>query len=398
MVSLASLLGRQPVSRAKRSVKAKRATDIFVSPDGSDSNAGTLDAPLASIQVAVDQAEAGDTIYLREGTYTPTENIQITKSGKSSAPYTISNYEGETVLIDGEELPYTPGELDSSIPSSDRGIFHIEADYWVFTGFEIAHGPYAIYADNSNNNVYSNLIVRDNYETGLQIQGESSNNLVENVDSYGNHDPRKNGESADGIGIKEGSGTGNVVRGTRLWNNVDDGLDLWEFKSPVTIEETYSWGNGYNRWDFEPFEGDGNGFKLGGGGDAREKGPAAHVVTNCIAFSNSAGGFVDNSQPGDMKLTRNTAWNNEGTGVQFDEAGYTVTLTGNLAVSNGDDTTLGSEVDSSSNSWDSGSWSNSSFMSLDSSVLTSARAANGSIVASTFLLPSSGTAIGAYYV
>ena len=39
-------------------------------------------------------------------------------------------------------------------------------------------------------------------------------------------DPRKNGESADGLAIKEGSGTGNIVRGARLWNNVDDGLDF----------------------------------------------------------------------------------------------------------------------------------------------------------------------------
>ena len=45
--------------------------------------------------------------------------------------------------------------------------------------------------------------------------------------SYGNHDPRKNGESADGLGVKEGSGEGNVIRSTRLWNNVDDGLDFW---------------------------------------------------------------------------------------------------------------------------------------------------------------------------
>ena len=113
-----------------------------------------------------------------------------------------------------------------------------------------------------------------------------------------------------------------------------------EFKSAVIIENTYSWGNGFNRWNFEDFEGDGNGFKLGGG-DASDKGPAAHVITNCIAFSNAAGGFVDNSQPGDMTLTRNTAWNNTRAGVQFDEPGYTVTLTGNIAVSNGDDTTLG---------------------------------------------------------
>lgn len=68
-----------------------------------------------------------------------------------------------------------------------------------------------------------------------------------------------------------------MLRGARLWNNVDDGLDLWyaysalsflscatdqgdldqankhrEFKSGVTIEDTISWGNGYNRSDMRP--------------------------------------------------------------------------------------------------------------------------------------------------
>lgn len=47
------------------------------------------------------------------------------------------------------------------------------------------------------------------------------------LDSYRNRDPRKNGESADGFAVKEGSGTGNVLRGARLWDNVDDGLDFW---------------------------------------------------------------------------------------------------------------------------------------------------------------------------
>jgi hypothetical protein len=62
---------------------------------------------------------------------------------------------------------------------------------------------------------------------GFQLEGASSNNTVLYLDSYMNRDPRKNGESADGFACKEGSGTGNVLRGARLWNNVDDGLDLW---------------------------------------------------------------------------------------------------------------------------------------------------------------------------
>jgi hypothetical protein len=61
------------------------------------------------------------------------------------------------------------------------------------------------------------------------------NNTVIYLDSYLNRDPRKNGESADGFACKEGSGEGNVLRNSRLWNNVDDGLDLYMFGSPVTV-------------------------------------------------------------------------------------------------------------------------------------------------------------------
>ena len=82
-----------------------QAAEIYVSPTGADTAAGTIDAPLQSIQVAVDQATPGDTIYLRKGTYSPSSNIQITKSGTALAPYTLRAYKGEEVTIDGEDLP-----------------------------------------------------------------------------------------------------------------------------------------------------------------------------------------------------------------------------------------------------------------------------------------------------
>lgn len=90
------------------SAKAAFSATLYVSPSGSDTAAGTLAAPYKSIQVAVNKAVAGDTIYLRAGTYSPTTNIQIkSKSGTASAPITLSSYSGEKVVIDGEGLPYT---------------------------------------------------------------------------------------------------------------------------------------------------------------------------------------------------------------------------------------------------------------------------------------------------
>jgi hypothetical protein len=78
---------------------------IYVSPTGSDSGTGSITAPLKSIQSAVNLATAGSTIYLRAGTYALTTNIQITKSGTAAAPYVLSAYASEKVIIDGEAMP-----------------------------------------------------------------------------------------------------------------------------------------------------------------------------------------------------------------------------------------------------------------------------------------------------
>lgn len=80
-----------------------QAKDIYVSPTGTGT--GTSTAPYGSIQSAINAAVAGDNILLRAGTYKPTANIQITKSGTSISPITLRSFQREKVIIDGEGLP-----------------------------------------------------------------------------------------------------------------------------------------------------------------------------------------------------------------------------------------------------------------------------------------------------
>lgn len=210
------------------SLPAALAATYYVSPTGSSSGTGTLESPFASIQAAVDKAVAGDVISLRGGTYKPTKNISIKKSGTASAYYTLTAYGDESVIIDGEGLTGTPAEVGGSLGRADRGVLHFEGtDYWNVSKITLINGPYGVYLQDGNNNIFDRIVTHDNYETGFQMQGSLSNNKILYLDSYMNRDPRKNGESADGIGCKEGSGTGNIIKGARLWNNVDDGLDLW---------------------------------------------------------------------------------------------------------------------------------------------------------------------------
>ncbi|KAI6880027.1 hypothetical protein KC363_g7303 [Hortaea werneckii] len=368
-----------------------------VAPTGSDGAAGTLAAPFKSIQVAVDKVSAGDTIYLRGGTYSPTTNIQIKKSGTSPARITLAAYQSEVPIVDGEALTGTPAELGGSIARKDRGVLHIEgASYWTFKGIHLINGPYGVYASDSSDNIFEQLVTRQNYETGFQLQGSSANNQILYLDSYGNRDPRKNGESADGLGIKEGSGSGNLVKGARLWNNVDDGLDFWEFTSAITVVDTIAWGNGFNRWNFDDFQGDGNGFKLGGG----ESSAANHRVSNSIAFENAAKGFTDNKQPGNFNLKRNTAWNNGEVGFQTTNS--VSTLTNNVAASNAGSSSylaqvsLSSSTTQSGNSWQgSVTWNDAAFKSVDTSLVQGKRDSSGRIAANDFLLPANGASYGA---
>ncbi|WP_367130171.1 carbohydrate-binding protein [Saccharothrix sp. HUAS TT1] len=364
------------------------ADALYVAPGGDDANPGTLTAPLATVQRAVDLAQPGHTIHLRAGTYAPSTNIQLLKNGTASRPITLRAHGDERVVIDGENMPHTPGAVGSSIPRAERGAVHIEGDHWRLIGLEIVHGPYGVFGLDVNNTVFERLVTRDNYESGLHIQGASSNNLIVDLDAHGNRDPRKNGESADGLAIKEGSGSGNAVRGARLWNNADDGLDYWMFSSPILLENSLAWGNGFNRWNLPGFTGDGNGFKLGGNGVA-----ADHTVRNTMTWDNAAGGFVDNNNPGRHRVERSTAWDNPKTGFQFDRSSSA--LTGNLAVANGTNASLGSNSTGSGNSWDlGGTWS---FASTNPAVITGPRNADGSIPSSTFLRPSNGANVGARF-
>ncbi|MGN9911314.1 right-handed parallel beta-helix repeat-containing protein [Phytohabitans sp. LJ34] len=361
---------------------------LYVATNGNDGNAGTLAAPLLTIQRAVDLVQPGQTIYIRGGTYAPSTNIQILKNGTSSQPITMRNYNNERVVLDGENMPYTPGAVDSSIPRPERGAIHIEGDWWRLIGLEIIHGPYGVFGLDSSNNYYERLVTRDNYESGFHLFLTSNNNQIINLDSYGNFDPRSNGESADGLAIKEGSGTGNVVRGARLWNNSDDGLDWWMFSSPILVENSLAWGNGFNRWNLPDYVGDGNGFKLGGNGVAGN-----HTVRNSMAWDNARSGFIDNNNPGQHRIERCTAWDHPSGGFLFDRSDST--LTNNLAVANGTNVNLGSNSSGSGNSWDiGGTWS---LANTNPSTITGPRNADGSIPSSTFLRPSNGADVGARF-
>ncbi|OLN81901.1 Pectate lyase L 3 [Colletotrichum chlorophyti] len=382
------------------------AANIYVSPKGDPAPNGSQAKPFGDIQAAVNISRPGDVIILRGGTYELLTNINITVNGTAQAPITLHAAKDEEVIIDGEGLPDTPAPVGASVPNRNRGVLHVErVQYWNFARLTFTHGAYGVYVRDSSNLRFNQIVTRDNYESGFHMQGALSNNVISYLDSYGNRDPRNNGENADGLAIKEGKGEGNIIIGSRFWDNSDDGVDFWEFHSKLIIKDSIAWGNGFNRWDIPNFTGNGNGFKLGGG-SAGDILPAGRDVINCIAFGNKANGFTDNSQTGDFAIEDNTSWANGAVG--FRSVNATGVLKRNIAALNrpggphnvtyGGQATLRNQQVSVGNSWDDESappLTNASFKSVDISLVAGPRGKNGKIAPSNFLVLNSGAKMGA---
>ena len=76
------------------------AANLFVATDGDNTKDGSISQPWASLDFALDQVEAGDTINIRAGTY----HEVITQSGINGTDgnhITIQSYNGEQVTFDG---------------------------------------------------------------------------------------------------------------------------------------------------------------------------------------------------------------------------------------------------------------------------------------------------------
>jgi MYXO-CTERM domain-containing protein len=380
---------------------AALAADLYVSPKGNDSAAGSEAAPLASLARAQELAQAGDTVLLRGGTYafnagttackSGTDTISgvvLSKSGSAGKPIRYFAYPGEKPVLDFD------GIRDSC---RIKGIL-VSADYVHVKGLELKgvrqnndlnHESWGLWNQGSHN-VFELLDVHHIMGAGIFIQ-RGGDNLVLNCDSHDNLDEHTSngaGESADGFGCHvDAANTGNVFRGCRAWWNADDGFDFINADAPCTVEHSWAWLNGYKPGTMESI-GNGNGIKAGGYGadpaDFPDK-PAEHVVRFCLAFANKAAGFYANHHPSSLLFYNNTSYGNhpDFNMLGMDDAGGNITVgkyRNNVALAG----TLFSNrmgADEVSNSWTLGGLmvTDADFQSVATTGMDAPRQADGSL-------------------
>ena len=290
--------------------------DLYVSPSGKSTAAGTQNAPM-DLLTAINSISAGYTIWMEEGTYKAYELygapivIAESNSGAEGAYKTISSINGGTVTIDFSGM----AEL-----GSNRGIV-LDGSYWHLYDIDICNAGDNGMLLSGDNNIIELCQFYANHDSGLQISRYNtsadtidlwpSNNLILNCTAFDNKD-EATCENADGFAAKLTCGEGNVFDGCISYCNSDDGWDLYAKPATgstgvVTIKNSVAFGNGKLTNGEGSANGDMNGFKLGG---SNKQCPTPHVVTNCIAFNNGATGFTDNGNGGAVTLTNCTSVNN----------------------------------------------------------------------------------------
>jgi parallel beta-helix repeat protein len=215
------------------------AATFYVSPAGNDNNPGTKESPFRTIQKAVNQSNAGTTIYVREGTYHEQVSIHD-KKGVPPAPVKLLAYPGETPVIDGEDkLPVDQWQ----------GLIDIRrSDYIEINGFTITKVKgRGIYAVNGSNIMILNNDI--NYVLRHAMNIRTSHSLIENNKVWeaarfnAPSDSHKPGDRGMWPGSLMVDRTHNViVRGNEVYQNWGEGI-ICLISDSTIIENNIVWNN-----------------------------------------------------------------------------------------------------------------------------------------------------------
>lgn len=304
--------------------------DYYVATNGNDSNPGTFTEPWATWYYGVSQLVAGDTLYIRGGTYQPTGTFSDAGFGDSYNAVTIHNtngtaenrivvmgYPGERAILDGVNV------TQGADTCGRHGIKMTYSDYWTFKNFEITGfvqlpdqlgvAPFQV-QEHSDYNEFIELKIYDNGGSGIRIIYDCTGNLIYNCDSWGNYDHLSvptPGNNSDGFEIADITDTNavNIIRGCRGWDNSDDGIDLMRNEGLVIIDSCWMFYNGFTA-NYPA-----TGFKLGQSNPAITAYSTKRILTNSIAAFNESVGIAANVSYQIMEVYNNLVYANKSHGV-----------------------------------------------------------------------------------
>jgi len=290
------------------------AKTYYVALNGSNSNSGTITQPYLTIQYGINKLRAGDTLFIRGGTYFPTSYIDCTSySGTEENPICVFAYPDDWSAGN-------PPVIDcSNFIIKTSGFWVHDVNFWIIKGITVCHvkqlpdfdssGRRGIVAQRAKNIYFINCVAHHNMGAGFEVIGENTSAYFINCDSYSNYDeystnnpglglpPDDAGNDADGFGNNGASiyldptipvekWTYGYYYGCRAWNNSDDGFGH-AYGSIAHHENCWAIRNGY--LSSGEIGHDGRGFTAGH--QYCTPPDNQYIYLNCLSVYNRTAGF-----------------------------------------------------------------------------------------------------------
>jgi len=266
--------------------------NYYVSPDGDDNNPGTEAHPWRTIQKAANTLVAGDTVYVKAGTYQ--ERVIPQNSGTAGNYIMYAAYPGHTVTIDGASIivPEWGGLFDIAAKSYIRvsGLRMMNAGPNLHNPGILVDGSshiiiennYVYHTSDSGIGVWSsdNVIVDHNEVELACYNGYNEGISVGGTDTFEIKNNNVHHSQKEGITAKDGSSNGKVFHNhVHHTDAVGIYVDAWD-------KYTYN---------IEVFEN------------------VVHdIAANGFALASEQGGLLEN-----IKVYNNVAYNNKWCGVHL---------------------------------------------------------------------------------
>ncbi|MCG8582518.1 MAG: right-handed parallel beta-helix repeat-containing protein [Bacteroidales bacterium] len=358
----------------------------FVATNGNDNNPGTFEEPWKTWQKAFLMTGAGDTVYIRGGTYyantSDSYGVYLSgKNGKPNEPVCIFNYPGEKPVLDCSPITTVKNNI---------GLFLNNCSYFHLRGLTVTgvsqhnmnNEANGIGIRGGSNHILEQCISHNNEGPGFWIVGVDSIKVIQ-CDAYDNFDRSTadySGGQADGFVFAFASQSSyTYVKECRSWFNSDDGFDTWENEGIVVFDACWAFNNGRG-------DGDGGGFKLGQTSLPPMQKPQ-RILKNCMAFYNKYIGYNQNNGNVEMIFYNNIAYMN-------DDSGYSIAQYNNKIVTRNNITHKNKVRDyfkkenNDHNSWNPSTnvtVTDSDFISTDTTGVSGSRLSDGKLPETRFL-------------
>ena len=249
-----------PTSQSTQTPTVSGVT-YYVSPSGDDASPGTITDPWATIQHAAEVLVAGDTLFIRGGTYN--ESIEVANSGDATYGHIVlSAYPGEQPIIDGTGSEASNGLIMSGKSYirllgleirnwSGNAVWLEYCDHIEISDCEVAHAFYGIGLLAIHDFELNRVTIHHFDLYGFDASAEGSNvcynGVLNDCIAHTGRDPQQN---VDGFALGHGD-QHHFTLNRCITHDVFDGFDSGADNTDVTFNRCLAydnWNTGFKVW------------------------------------------------------------------------------------------------------------------------------------------------------